>query len=295
MSGKTDRELAIASLARLPEQFVDYKIGPSDVLEIGVFQWELAEETKTLPARVSQEGTISLPLIGDLEVKEKTVREVRSMIEDKLRAGDFIKNPRVSVVISEFRSKRIAVVGSVRDPGTYTLRTNVTQLVDILSLAGGLADTAGAYLQVVRTREGQSEKQTITIDLVDLLEKGDLTLNMVLSDGDVVNVPAAPRFYVHGFVRAPGAFELKRETTVLEAIALAGGLDRPNASPGHAVLRRGDEDVPLDLDDIAAGKDPNVYLQANDVLEVRQTAVRRTALLVWRTVTGLFHVGYSIN
>jgi polysaccharide export outer membrane protein len=295
MSSQKDRQLALATLAQLPDEFVDYRIGPSDVLEIGVFQWELAEETKTLAVRVSQEGTISLPLIGDLEVKDKTVREVRRIIEAKLQAGDFIKNPRVSVVIREFRSKRIAVVGAVRDPGTYTLRTNVARLVDLLSLAGGLTESAGPFLNVIRTRNEEQDKQVITIDLIDLLEDGDLTLNVVLSDGDLVHVPVAPQFYVYGFVRTPGAYDLKRPTTVLEAIALAGGLVRPSASPGHTVLHRGDVDIPIDLTRIADGKAPNLFLHADDVIEVRQTALRRTGLLVWQTFTGLFHVGYTIN
>ncbi len=297
LSTTRDRELALATLARLPEQTVDYQIGASDVLEIGVFQWELSEETKTLAVRVSQEGIISLPLIGDLNVKGKTVREVRAIIEKTLKDGDFIKTPRVSVVIKEFRSKRVAVVGAVKDPGVYTLRRNVARLLDILSLAGGVAETAGRELRVVRTRdvEGRKEKEVITVDLHDLLVLGDLTLNVVLADGDVVHVPLAQKFFVYGYVTRPGAFDLKRRTTVLEAIATAGGLDRPMASPSYCVLRRKNEEITVNLVKIADGDEDNLYLQPDDVLEVRSTFARRFFLSTWEGVKSIFHVGWTVN
>ena len=295
LSGERDRQLALETLGRLPEEAQDYKIGPSDVLEVGVFQWELSEETKTLAVRVSQEGTVSLPLVGDLYVAGKTVHEVRVMIEDALKDGDLILNPRVSVVITEFRSKRVAVVGAVRDPGVYTLRQNVTRLLDIVSLAGGLSDTAGQYLHVVRTREGGQEKQVITVDLYDLLELGDLTLNVVVTNGDVVSVPVAPKFFVYGYVAKPGAYDLKRNTTALEAVATAGGLQSPVAAPSACVLRRNGEEISVDLTEIAGGDAPDIYLQANDVLDVRSTFLRKTALVLWEGVQSLFHVGYSLN
>ena len=297
VSSERDRQLALQTFARLPERAVDYKIGASDVLEVGIFQWELSEETKTLAVRVSQEGIVSLPLIGDLNVKGKTVREVRSEIEHILRAGDFIKEPRVSVVIKEFRSKRIAVVGAVRDPGTYTLRENVTRLLDIVSLAGGIATTAGQHLYVVRTHdvEGAREKQVITVDLHDLLVLGDPALNLVLADGDVVNVPAAQKFFVYGYVQKPGGYDLTRRTTVLDAIAMAGGLVEPMASPGYCVLRRGNQEFEIDLVDVAEGEEPNYYLQPDDILEARQTFLRKVSLLLWDGVRSIVHVGYRLN
>jgi len=295
LSGAGDRQLALETLARLPEEAQDYKIGPSDVLEVGVFQWELSEETKTLAVRVSEEGTISLPLIGDLNVAGKTVQDVRGMIEDALREGDLILNPRVSVVITEFRSKRVAVVGAVRDPGVYTLRQNVTRLLDIVSLAGGLSDTAGQQLHVVRTREGGQEKQVITVDLYDLLELGDLTLNVVVAHGDVISVPVAPKFFVYGYVAKPGAYDLKRNTTVLEAVATAGGLQSPVAAPSACVLRRNGGEIPVDLAEIAGGDEPDIYLQAHDVLDVRSTFLRKTFLVIWEGVRSVFHVGYTLN
>jgi len=296
LSSERDRELALGTLARLSEQAVDYRIGASDVLEVGVFQWELAEETKTLAVRVSQEGLISLPLVGDMNVKGKTVSQVRKGIEAGLRDGNFIKNPRVSVVIKEFRSKRIAVVGAVKDPGVYTIRQNVTRLLDILSLAGGVAETAGQRLQIVRTSSGdKGAKEVITVDLHELLKKGDLTFNVVLADCDVVNVPLAQQFFVYGFVQRPGAYDLKRRTTILEAIATAGGLQRPMASPTYCVLRRDNKEAEVDLVAIADGEEANWSLRPGDVIEVRSTVLRRVGLAMWQAVTSIVHVGWTVN
>jgi polysaccharide export outer membrane protein len=297
VSSARDRQLALETLARLPEQAVDYQIGANDVLEIGVFQWELSEETKTLAVRVSQEGVISLPLVGDLDVKGKTVRQVRATIEKTLKDGDFIKTPRVSVVVKEFRSKRIAVVGAVKDPGVYTIRENVTRLLDIVSLAGGIAETAGQHLYVVRTDQagGKSEKQVITVDLHELLKVGDLTFNLVLTDGDVVNVPLAQKIFVYGYVKRPGSYDLKRRTTLLEAIATAGGVDRPMASPSYCVLRRGNQETVVNLVDVADGDEPNYYLQPDDVVELRSRFLRRLLLTLWEGTTRVLHVGWTLN
>ena len=297
VSSVQDRQLALETLARLPDQAVDYRIGASDVLEIGVFQWELSEETKTLAVRVSQTGMISLPLVGDLNVKGKTVRDVRVMIEKSLQDGKFIKTPRVSIVVKEFRSKRIAVVGAVKDPGVYTIRQNVTRLLHILSLAGGVADTAGQHLYIVRTSAagGKSVEQVITVDLHELLEKGDLTFNVVLADGDVVNVPLAQKFFVYGYVQRPGGYDLKRRTTILDAIATAGGLVRPMASPSYCVLRRDNQEIIVDLVDVADGDEPNYYLRPDDVIEVRCRFWRRVGLVLWQGVTSIVHVGWALN
>jgi len=297
LSGEQDRARALKTLARLRLQTQDYRIGPSDVLEIGVFQWEMAEETKTISPRVSQQGTISLPLIGDLAVKGKTVQQVRVMIEEHLKKNKLINEPRVSVVIKEFRSKRVSVVGAVKDPGMYTLRENVTRLADILSLAGGLAETAGQLLYVIRTPESGVKKGEgiIKVDLHDLLVLGDLELNVVLGNGDLVHVPVAPKFFVYGYVRQPGAYDLKRATTVLEAIAIAGGLDEPLASPSACVLRSKGKEIPIDLVKIADGEADNYYLQADDLLEIRQTALRKVALVLWEGIRSIVHVGYSLN
>jgi len=310
------RRLASQSRQLISERAEDYRVGPGDLLEISIFEWELREETKTALFRVAESGVVALPVMGNLQVGGKTVGEVKRLIETVLKDGGFILKPRVSVDIREYRSKRVAVVGAVNDPGVYTLRQNVTTLLEILSLAGGVSEEAGNVLYVVRAERGQGEAAgaagtaepekpdagapaVIAIDLYDLLERGNLALNAVLRHGDVVNVPEAKPFSVIGYVREPGSFPIKKPTTVLEGIAVAGGVMVREASPGRSVLKRqtagGEIIIPLDLVAISRGVEPNLYLQPNDIIDVRQTAEKRLGLELLEILKSVLNVGFVAN
>jgi polysaccharide export outer membrane protein len=318
---EVSRRLAVGTFQRLPELYEDYRVGAEDVLEVSIFEWELREETKSVEIRVSETGVISLPVVGDMNVMNLTVEEIKAKIEKRLKDWQIIPNPRVSVVVQQFRSKRVAVVGAVRDPGTYTIRRNVTTLLDILSLAGGPDARAGQLAYVIRdirpvmssdvgagqgaaqTAVGKpspyaglpfdpSAKEVIAIDLYELLELGDLKLNVLVGNGDVVNVPEAKRFHVIGYARDPGSFPLKKPTTVLEGIAMARGFQEIEASKKKCVVKRktteGEYIIPVDLVAVAKGEAPNFYLQPDDIIYVRQTTLRRTLLYTYDIVTKMF-------
>ena len=309
------RKLAMNSQNMLTQRREDYRVGPGDLLDISIFEWELREETKTAVFRVAESGFVSLPVIGDLTVKNLTVGQVKLLLELRLKRGGFIQAPRVSVDIKEFRSKRVAVIGAVRDPGVYTLRQNVTTFLDILSLAGGVSERAGYISYVIRpdqmaklsSSEGETggksldkaENELITIDLYQLMEKGDMSLNMVLGNGDTINVPEAAKFSVIGYVRQPNSFPLKKPTTVLEGLAMAGGLRENEASPRSCILKRftsvGELIINLDLVDIASGEKPNIYLEPNDIIEVRQTMVKYVFTGVLDSVLRVFNFSYWIG
>lgn len=296
----------------------DYRIGPEDVVAISVFEWVLREETRILEARVSQSGHVVLPVIGVLAAAGRTTAELQQDVERILTRRSILKSPRVTVEVKEFQSKRVSVVGAVQEPGVYTLHQNATTLLDVLSLAGGPDERAGEAAYVFRTgrgvgpirsaspvsldlETGEAEKakrvelrnippdravvDRVTVDLYELLELGDLSLNMVLVAGDVVHVPEAARFYVFGYVREPGGFPLKRPTTVLDAIALARGLREREASPERCILKRrtprGEVVVPLDLKSIARGEAPNHFLRAGDIIEVQQSSGKGFLLALW--------------
>ena len=323
---EVSRRLAVATFQRLPEMYEDYRVGAEDVLEVSIFEWELREETKSVEIRVSETGLISLPVIGDMNVMNLTVEEIKAKVEKRLKDWQIIPNPRVSVVVQQFRSKRVAVVGAVRDPGTYTIRRNVTTLLDILSLAGGPDARAGQVAYVIRDirpamppREGTGGdgndagagraepgrwspmaglpfdpggKEVIAIDLYELMELGDMKLNVLVGNEDVVNVPEAKRFHVIGYARDPGSFPLKKPTTVLEGIAMARGFQEVEASKRKCVVKRktpeGEYIIPVDLVAVAKGDSPNFYLQPDDIIYVRQTGLRRTLLYTYDVITRMF-------
>jgi protein involved in polysaccharide export with SLBB domain len=171
--------------------------------------------------------------------------------------------PQVTVVVQEYRSQKVFVLGEVEKPGTYAL-TSQTQatLLDILSQAGGPSKTAGRQIIVVRfpksdapVAPGAAGSQTLKANLKSLLD-GDNRENIVLESGDTIYVPKLTSFFVLGEVKRPGAFSLEKDTTTLEAITLAGGFtERAAPSVARVLRKRADgnqETVTLDL----SGTDP---------------------------------------
>ena len=306
---RASRVLALHTLTQISQQDQDYLLGAEDVIEINIFEWELSEKGKTVPVRIAQTGMISLPMVGDLQASGKTVWQLKKEIEDRLREGGYIRRPQVSVIIKEFHSKKIAVVGAVEEPGVYVIERNVTTLLDILSLAGGLSEHAGQMLYVVRREpvkgadasEQSAKPTTITIDLHELMEKCNLELNMVLHSGDIISVPQAERFFVYGYVKRPGAFNLSKPTTVLEAVAMAQGVDHDNGSQEYCVLKRRtdgnkEELIAVNLASMRKGEEPNLYLQPNDIIDVRQTWLKGFGLGLSKVFGGVgVGLGYTLN
>jgi polysaccharide export outer membrane protein len=304
---ENSRALAAHSLSLLKERSTDYRVGPEDILEISIFEWEQRGETRTLDVRVTETGVIALPVVGDLKVEELTAEQIKQLLERHLLEGGILKIPRVSVLIKEFRSKRVAVVGAVQEPGVYTLRQNVGTLLELLTLAGGITDRAGQVLYVIHggaqpppAQEAvPSQRDVIAVDLYELLEEGSQELNVVVQNGDMINVPVAKEFSVLGYVKRPGRFPLTRRTTVMEGIAMAEGLLDREATPADCMLKRqtaeGTVFIPLDLEAISQGTRPNLQLLPNDVVEVRQSPTRHVVLEFLDLFKGLFTFGYTLN
>ncbi len=299
-------ELARQSRKMLAQKKTDYRIGSGDVLEISVYGLEKRGEYRTVTMRVEASGEIKLPIIPPINVKGLTVAELERKITDVMIAVDFIKSPRISVVVTEYQSRRVAVLGSVNAPGEFTIRHNEITLYEALAKAGGPTKEAGYKLHLIRGLEDLNAvddpgaaDETITVDLVSLMKEADLNLNLVLRHGDVVYVPEAEYFYVIGFVHSPGGFPLNRPVRVLDGIALSAGLIPKEASPRHCVLKRYENDmevnIPLDLVAIADGLGENIFLRPDDVIDVRQTSLRFWTLEIWDFLGGIPHIGYDLN
>ena len=306
LTDTASRDLARQSLVLLKDRAADYRVGPEDLLEVSIYELETRDAARTVDVRVTESGIIALPILGELKIEDLSAEQVKQLIEKQLKETDILRFPRVSVTVKEYRSKRIAVVGAVRQPGVFTLRQNATSLLEALTLAGGLSERAGQILYVIRPQTaaesaaGDAPQTVISIDLFELLETGGaLALNAILQNGDIVNVPEAKQFFVVGFVREPGGFTLNKPTTVLEGIALAKGLRETEASPHACVLKRqtaqGATSIPVDLVRISHGTEPNLYLMPNDIIDVRQTTARKVGMGVLGIFRDLFSVGYSLN
>ena len=256
-----DRLVQLARETKAPELSSspgDYQIGSEDLLEISVL--EAPDLNRTV--RVSDDGAISLALLGSIQAAGLSTRQLQAVLEDRLRET-YMKDPQVGVFVQEMRSHPVSVFGAVEKPGVYQIRCAKT-LVEVLSMAQGLANDAGDTVIVVRhtgdpgdlaiaalldsrstaVRDFPSEAVVpipstasratedtagiagITINLKDLLDSSDPRSNVLVYPGDMVKVARAGIVYVVGQVHKPGGFLLKtnENISVLQAIALAEGM-----------------------------------------------------------------------
>lgn len=249
---------------------VDYLIGPGDLLSIEVLE---APDLNT-EARVSTQNTISFPLLGKVEVGGLTSQDAEQRITELL-TEKYMNDPHVVVAIKEFRSQRVAVIGSVKNPGTYEL-LGKGNLLDALALAGGLTDNASQIAYV--TRKGkQGKEKSVQIDLNELLDEGQTDLNVPINMGDVVYVPEAGVVYVDGAVNNPGTFKIQNDMTVSQAVTAAGGLSKTAEDSDVKLIRnkKGEMQVTaVDLEQIKEGNAQDIVLEDQDVVVVGKNAIR---------------------
>lgn len=267
----------------------DYRIGPNDLLTIMVFDApELSQ-----PVRVSAGGQISLTLLGVVAAEGLTPRELELVLQELLRRN-YMKDPHVTVQVTEMESHAVSVMGAVNKPGVVQIRGSKT-LLEVLALAGGLAPDAGGSVYVMRNPKASSsaagqpgmqkeeeaaqaevpaEANFLEIDLKKLLESDDPRYNVLIHPGDTVKVKQAGMVYVVGEVKKSGGFALKsnERLTVLQAVALGEGLTGV-ASKGESLIIRTDENgqrtkIPIDLGRMLKGKTQDIALQAQDIVFV---------------------------
>lgn len=263
--------LAFTAALFAQEQTVDYRIGPKDLLEIKVF--EIPE--LNLERRVSDSGSISLPLLGDLPVAGMTASQVNQKIESVLTAK-YVNRANVTVAIKEYANNPVSVVGAVQKPGPLNISGN-WYLLQAISAAGGLTQQAGRKIYVLRrSQNGLSDKLEIRVE--DLFQTASTAWNIPIFPSDVVNIPARTpvKIFCLGEVKSPGALEFDSDDriTLLSVIAKAGGLtDR--ASKSIRIKRKGADGKDLEnlvsFGRIVSGKDPDPVLLPDDVVVVKES------------------------
>jgi len=190
----------------------DYRLAAKDQISVTVFGQK--DVTRTL--RVSQSGTITMPLLGEVKAGGLSPAELERKIEDGLR-GRYLINPRVTVAVAEYQGRQVAVVGAVNQPGAYLLKANHTTVLNALSEAKGVKDGADRIAYVVHARPRPGEPQPVMVYLDMLLRQAHPAYNVVVEPGDSIFVPPANTYDVAGEVEKRGAFVLRRETTLARA------------------------------------------------------------------------------
>ncbi len=216
----------------------EYVIGEGDLLKITVYD----NPDLTVDTRVSGDGKITLPLIGEATVTGMTAADAQRVIATALANG-YIKKPQVTVFIAEYKSKKVTTLGEFTKPGLVELRGNST-LMEVISNAGGITTNAAETLFIQRkilTPQARGEEITITVDLNKLLEKGDISTNIMVKDGDSIYVPRAAFVYVSGEVKTPGAYKITKGLTVLRSITLAGGFTQKASKGSTSIVRKSEK------------------------------------------------------
>jgi polysaccharide export outer membrane protein len=248
-----------------------YRIGPRDLLDIRVF--EMPE--LNLKVRVSENGTISLPPMGEVNVSGQTevdlARNLKQLLESK-----YAQRATIDVKVEEFRSHPITVIGAVKQPGNLGF-SGRWLLLDALTAAGGVGENHGSVVYVLRRAENGLSDQ-VAINLSDLVEHADPSVNIPLLANDLINVPSIVEVTVYclGEVRSPGAvtFKSNEHITLLAALAHAGGLtDRASKMVRikRADATAGTPEVEVDYKRILAGKDPDIELRQGDVIVIKES------------------------
>jgi len=257
----------------------DYKIGPDDILRVTVY----GHDDLTQTVLVQADGTFTFPLIGRVQAAGSTPPGLASTLATRLSQG-FVRNPQVTVVVQEYRSQRVFVVGEVAHPGPQPL-SGRTSLMQVLASAGPTSN-AGAEIVVVRPPPGSDVREpilpppasgsgaadparthakVIRITVRDL-QAGDLSQNLELQPGDTVFVPQAARVFVTGEVRNPGAYGYFPGMTARQLISVAGGLTQYGSDGRLRVVRQ------------AQGRSRQDKIQVDDPVRPGDTLVVRRKL-----------------
>lgn len=262
--------LAGAAFAQDMPLSADGPIGPRDRVDIRVVQ----DPTLNTVATVSDDGRVTLPLLGKVDLAGMTPSQAEAQLKTLLEAK-YITRADVSVQVIEYGNRPISVVGAVTHPGRINATANIT-LIQALTQAGGLASGYGKSLYVLRTgRNGLTEQ--IAIDIEDLMVNGNPDLNLPLAPNDVVNVPMDTPIvvYVLGEVMRPGPVQFRRSQTptLLQALASAGGpTDRASKKVNIKRLVNGkDTRISVNFRSIANGDKADVALQDNDTVVVQES------------------------
>jgi polysaccharide export outer membrane protein len=217
-----------ATSAATPE----YRLGSGDVIRINVYQNpDLALET-----RIAETGVVSYPLLGSIHIGGLSVTAAETLIADGLRTGNFIKQPQVTIVVTQVRGNQASVLGQVNRPGRYPLEVADMRLTDVLAMAGGTAVNGADLLVVTGERDGKPFR--MEVDLPSVFAAGGREMDVLIKNGDVIWVARQPLVYIYGEVQRPGPFRLERDMTVMQALASGGGLTLRGTEKGIRVHRK---------------------------------------------------------
>jgi polysaccharide biosynthesis/export protein len=265
-----------------------YRLGPEDVITLSILAG--GEEQVAKDMAVGANGYINIPFIGKIKAAGLTMEELEKAIINPLEK-DFFVSPQVHLRIKEYQSLQFFVSGAVKNPGKYALDF-IPTVMDVIANAGGVMPGRGNLAYILRGVENKeindedmaktiSKTEPIKVDLIKLLDEGDMSVNIKLKSGDTVYIPlgtklnqAATKVYVQGKIKSPGVLDYQPGLTALAACIMAGGFDK-FAAPNRAKIIRQTKDGPktikLNLDKVISGDLPDLVLKPGDRIHIPET------------------------
>ena len=244
-------------------------IGPGDLLSISVFNIPEMQQT----VRVSEAGDAVVSLIGSVHLAGMTVAAAAVSLEKQYRERNLLVDPHISILVTEYATEGVSVLGEVNKPGVYPLLGPHT-LLDIISAAGGLTASAGSTVSI-RRRNGAEQTVQLNVHNPEKALAGDVELQ----PADTVVVARASAVYVVGDVGRPGGFLMQNNgrLTVLQAIALASGANKTASLSHTKIIRKtasGYQQTDIHLSRLLQGKSPDVELEPEDIVFVPNSKVK---------------------
>lgn len=251
---------ALGATAQEKAPPLDYTLGGGDIIRIQVFQ----NPELTIETRVPENGFVTYPLLGAVELGGISVAAAERKIASGLKEGGFVQKPQVNITITQIRGNQVGVLGQVNRPGRFPLETFNTRVSDMLAAAGGASPTGDDIVILTGTRNGKPFRQAIDIPALYLGETTET--DIVLAGGDTIYVHRAPVFYIYGEAQRAGAYRIERGMTIMQALAQGGG-PTPRGSEYRLRLHRKNaagviEKISPEMTDL---------VQTNDVIYVRES------------------------
>lgn len=295
----------------------DYPLGAGDVLEISV---PSLDEIQTFSARITGDGTITLPLVGLVHAAQLTEGQLRDEIRRRLEAK-YMKDPQVNVFVREYRSRQVAVTGAVQKPGLYNLTNGTNTVLDLIGEAGGMMSDASPRVllfpaesaakgampsptAMVAFSKGPNSQlvpkpEPVVINLQSLSQGGgQIYLTLPVRPGDVLMVPPGGEVLVEGWVEKPGSYKITPGLTLLGTVVAAGGPHFAADSSAVELIRAkkdgGKISFVADLDKIKRGEVQDIPVQEGDIIAMPSSPVKVGPYGVYSFISNMVRVGASI-
>jgi polysaccharide export outer membrane protein len=267
-----------------------YIIGPGDVLSVVIFAGGKSQEA--LELAVFSKGTVNFPFLGKIRAEGLSIEQVTEMVTRSL-AVDYFVDPQVIINVKDYKSKKVYITGAIENPGLYPLDSSNTTLLELIAKSGGVTKERSNFAYILKgsiqdlesakeINELVQQKNSIHVNLQELMEQGISERNVELQAGDVVYIPPTTfsnlthyKVYVLGKVEKPGVYDFQDGLTALDACVLAGGFGK-YAAPNRTVITRRDgeskqETLVINLNKVRKGKATDIELKPGDRIYVPES------------------------